>query len=56
MPGKKKGQAPTTHERRLAFAEVAKARVEIEFNRKDDETDAAEDSGGDEVIDEDEEG
>lgn len=59
VPGKKKGQAPATQERRLAFAEVAKARVEIEFNRKDDETgetDAAEDQDGAEVIDEDEEG
>jgi ribosome maturation factor RimP len=35
VPGKKKGQ---TEERRVAFADVAKARVEIEFNRKDDET------------------
>ncbi|MFD0631204.1 ribosome maturation factor RimP [Catenulispora yoronensis] len=36
VAGKKKGQ---TEERRLAFADVAKARVEIEFSRKDDETD-----------------
>jgi ribosome maturation factor RimP len=56
VPGKKKGQPSTTQERRLAFAEVAKARVEIEFNRRDDETDAAEDLDGAEVIDEDEEG
>jgi len=62
VPGKKKGQPSTAQERRLAFAEVAKARVEIEFNRKDDETDetgeadAAEDQDGAEVIDEDEEG
>jgi len=35
VPGKKKGQ---TEERRLAYADVAKARVEIEFSRKDDET------------------
>jgi ribosome maturation factor RimP len=56
VPGKKKGQVSTTQERRLAFAEVAKARVEIEFNRKDDETDADQDQDGDEVIDEDEEG
>lgn len=34
-PGKKK---TVTEQRRLTFAEVAKARVEIEFNRKDDET------------------
>jgi len=59
VPGKKKGQ---TEERRLAFSEVAKARVEIEFNRKDDETDAAGDEDGfdgleaDGDIDEDEEG
>jgi len=59
VPGKKKGQPSTAQERRLAFAEVAKARVEIEFNRKDDETgetDADEDQDGAEVIDEDEEG
>jgi len=64
VPGKKKGQPSTTQERRLAFAEVAKARVEIEFNRKDDEADAesAEDADGvdetDDIedIDEDEEG
>ena len=49
VPGKKKGQAATVQERRLAFAEVARARVEIEFNRKDDD-------GGIEDIDEDEEG
>jgi ribosome maturation factor RimP len=41
VPGKKKGQPPTVQERRLTFAEVAKARVEIEFNRKDDDTGAA---------------
>ena len=40
VPGKKKGQPSTTQERRLAFAEIAKARVEIEFNRKDDEAGA----------------
>ncbi|ACU76574.1 protein of unknown function DUF150 [Catenulispora acidiphila DSM 44928] len=34
VPGKKKGQ---TEERRLEYSEVAKARVEIEFNRKDAE-------------------
>ena len=68
VPGKKKGQPSTTQERRLAFAEVAKARVEIEFNRKDDETDAAgvedledgdeefDDSEDIDDIDEDEEG
>lgn len=67
LPGKKKGQPSTTQERRLAFAEVAKARVEIEFNRKDDEdgADFAEDADGidetdetDDIedIDEDEEG
>ena len=58
VPGKKKGQ---TEERRLTFAEVAKARVEIEFNRKDDETDAAaldaiDADDADDAIDEDEEG
>jgi ribosome maturation factor RimP len=36
VPGKKKG---TTAERRLAYAEIAKARVEIEFSRKDEDTD-----------------
>jgi ribosome maturation factor RimP len=61
VPGKKKGQPSTTQERRLAFAEVAKARVEIEFNRKDDEAgadgaDPAEDADGIDDIDEDEEG
>ncbi|MEY9857370.1 ribosome maturation factor RimP [Catenulispora sp. GAS73] len=70
VPGKKKGQPSTTQERRLAFAEIAKARVEIEFNRKDDEAGAeavegAEDADGfddtdgtDDIedIDEDEEG
>lgn len=45
VPGKKKGQ---TEQRRLTFAEVAKARVEIEFNRKDDE---AGDEAGVEDID-----
>jgi ribosome maturation factor RimP len=34
-PGRKKVQ---TEQRRLAYADVAKARVEIEFSRKDDET------------------
>jgi ribosome maturation factor RimP len=65
VPGKKKGQPATTQERRLDFAEVAKARVEIEFNRKDDdESDAAaiediedvEDVEDIEDVDEDEEG
>jgi ribosome maturation factor RimP len=62
VPGKKKGQPSTTQERRLAFAEVAKARVEIEFNRKDDD-EADEDYEDDEAdaaaiedVDEDEEG
>jgi ribosome maturation factor RimP len=44
--GKKKQQ---TEERRLAYADVAKARVEIEFNRKDDETGDL--SGGDDLDD-----
>ena len=35
VPGKKKGQ---TEQRRLTYADIAKARVEIEFSRKDDET------------------
>lgn len=57
-PGKKK---PRTEQRRLTFAEVAKARVEIEFNRKDDETgladpDAEAESAGIDDSDEDEEG
>jgi ribosome maturation factor RimP len=57
VPGKKKGQAPTAQERRLAFAEVAKARVEIEFNRKDaDPGGRAEDIDAADDIDEDEEG
>ncbi|MEY9925538.1 ribosome maturation factor RimP [Catenulispora sp. GP43] len=58
VPGKKKGQPSATQERRLAFAEVAKARVEIEFNRKDDEDDAAieDDAAAIEDVDEDEEG
>jgi len=62
VPGKKKGQPSTTQERRLAFAEVAKARVEIEFNRKDDEAgdldeiDETDETDGIEDIDEDEEG
>lgn len=69
VPGKKKGQRPTVQERRLAFAEIAKARVEIEFNRRDDEAgdldaDAADIDDIDDVddietiedIDEDEEG
>jgi ribosome maturation factor RimP len=62
-PGKKKGQPPKIQERRLAYAEVAKARVEIEFNRKDgdgaDEIDGIDDSDDFEDIediDEDEEG
>jgi ribosome maturation factor RimP len=52
-PGRKQTQ---TEQRRLAFDEVAKARVEIEFNRKDDETDAAgeADGDGDELLDIDE--
>ena len=46
VPGKKKG---TVAERRLAFTEVAKARVEIEFSRKDDpDGDADPDAGLDE--------
>ncbi|MBW8803110.1 MAG: ribosome maturation factor RimP [Catenulisporales bacterium] len=66
VPGKKKGQ---TEQRRLGYSEVAKARVEIEFSRKDDDTggladeDANEaddadaiDESGDESGDEDEEG
>ena len=61
VPGKKKGQPSTTQERRLAFAEVAKARVEIEFNRKDDETELADpdpeaEAADIDAIDEDEEG
>lgn len=42
-PGRKKKQID---QRRLTFAEVARARVEIEFNRKDDETDAAGEGDG----------
>jgi ribosome maturation factor RimP len=42
VPAKKKGQ---TEQRRLAYSEVAKARVEIEFSRKDDETDGRADAG-----------
>ena len=56
VPGKKKG---STEQRRLAFEEIAKARVEIEFSRKDEDTDALEGADGDEGfadIDEDEEG
>jgi len=61
VPGKKKGQ---TEQRRLAFDEVAKARVEIEFSRKDDETGDPADADGvvvdpddvEDVDDEDEEG
>jgi ribosome maturation factor RimP len=69
VPGKKKGQASTAQERRLEFSEIAKARVEIEFNRKDAEPEGAEGSEDtedfegtededleDEDIDEDEEG
>ncbi|GAA2007816.1 ribosome maturation factor RimP [Catenulispora subtropica] len=48
VPGKKKGQ---TEQRRLAFDEVAKARVEIEFSRKDDEDDGAGDLAGDDEAD-----
>jgi ribosome maturation factor RimP len=36
VPGKKKG---TTEESRLAYSEIAKARVEVEFSRKDAEVD-----------------
>ena len=39
VAGKKKG---TSEERRLAYTEIAKARVEIEFSRKDEETDELE--------------
>ncbi|MFI9240894.1 ribosome maturation factor RimP [Streptomyces cinnamoneus] len=42
VPGVK-GRKPTA--RRLAFAEIAKARVEIEFNRKADEKAAVESAG-----------
>ncbi|NUR61968.1 MAG: ribosome maturation factor RimP [Catenulispora sp.] len=54
ISGKKKGQI---EQRRLAFADVAKARVEIEFSRKDEDAadlDADADADGD--IDEHEEG
>ena len=55
VPGKKKG---TTEERRLAYAEIAKARVEIEFSRKDEDTDdldGLDDPAADGVDDEDDE-
>ncbi|MEU4210601.1 ribosome maturation factor RimP [Streptomyces sp. NPDC026206] len=42
VPGVK-GRKPTA--RRVAFSEIAKARVEIEFNRKADETAAVESAG-----------
>jgi ribosome maturation factor RimP len=42
VPGKKKG---TTEEHRLAYTEIAKARVEIEFSRKDEDTDDLGDPG-----------
>ncbi|MFL6114585.1 MAG: ribosome maturation factor RimP [Catenulispora sp.] len=48
VPGKKKGQ---TEQRRLAYSEVAKARVEIEFSRKDDETGGLLDEAADEADD-----
>jgi ribosome maturation factor RimP len=50
VPGKKKG---TTQERRLAYAEIAKARVEIEFSRKDEDTGEPDDLEGldEEVLD-----
>lgn len=44
QPVKGRGRAK---ERRLAFAEVAKARVQVEFNRKDDEQLLAEDPADD---------
>jgi ribosome maturation factor RimP len=47
VPGKKKG---TVAQRRLSFAEVAKARMEVDFSRRDDEPDEAEyDDGQDEL-------
>jgi ribosome maturation factor RimP len=51
-----KGRGKAT-ERRLAFAEIAKARVQIEFNRKglDDEDLAEEDIADDDAADDDEE-
>lgn len=62
VPGKKKG---TVAQQRLAFAEVAKARMEVDFSRRDDEPDEAEfddvqdeldaDDLGDGIEDEDEE-
>ena len=52
-PGRKKTQ---TEQRRLAYAEVAKARVEIEFSRKDDETGEADLDSEVAGVDEDEEG
>ncbi|MFE4861909.1 ribosome maturation factor RimP [Streptomyces sp. NPDC056670] len=44
IPGVK-GRKPTA--RRIAFAEIAKARVEIEFSRKDGKNEIAEDSRDD---------
>jgi ribosome maturation factor RimP len=62
VPGKKKG---TVAQRRLAFTEVAKARMEVDFSRRDDEPDGADadppldepdaDDLGDGIEDEDEE-
>ncbi len=45
VPGKKKG---TVAQQRLAFAEVAKARMEVDFSRRDDEPG---DAGADEAED-----
>jgi ribosome maturation factor RimP len=63
VPGKKKG---TFEERRLAYTEIAKARVEIEFSRKDEDTgdldepdddlDGLEGLADEDIDDEDEEG
>ncbi len=48
VPGVK-GRKPTA--RRVAFAEIAKARIELEFNRKSEKTDKH-DAQQDEKIDE----
>ena len=48
VPGVK-GRKPTA--RRVAFAEIAKARIELEFNRKSEKTDKR-DAQQDEKIDE----
>lgn len=45
MPGVK-GRKPTA--RRVSFDEIAKARVELEFNRKSDKRDAQQDEKIDE--------